>query len=104
MPHEFTKQTDETFEIWGGITNVISSEESIVIADCDVTAIDNAGNDVTATLLDLTEKVIYDTTKVKVRVKASGTVALSPYKITFLIKTDIPNTFEVDVFLKIKDR
>lgn len=48
-------------------------------------------------------KTIYDTTKVQVRVKASGEEALSPYKITFLIITDSLNKFEVDVYLRIRE-
>ncbi len=104
MTHILTKQIDETFEIWGGITNVISSGESIVIANCSVTAVDKDGTDVTADLLDSTTIAVYDTKKVRVRIKAYGTVAASPYKVTFLIVTDSPNTYEVDVFVKIKDR
>ena len=104
MPHVLTKQIDETFEIWGGITDVISSGESIVIANCTIVAVDNAGNVVTADLLDLATMAVYDTTKVRVRIKAYGTVAASPYKVTFLMVTNSPNTYEVDVFVKIKDR
>ena len=99
----FEKQPSETFKISVGITDVISTEESIVIADTTIVAIDCNGNDVTSTLLDLTTKTIYDTTKVQVRVKASGEEALSPYKITFLIITDSLNKFEVDVYLRIRE-
>ena len=103
MPHVFTKQIAETFKIWAGITNVISVGESIAIANCTITAYDVDGTDVTSTILDLATKAVYDTTKVEVQVKAAGVVASSPYKITFIIVTDVPNTWEVDVQLKIRD-
>ncbi len=103
MPHVLSKQENETFDIWAGITNVISVGESIDIANSTATAVDKDSTDVSADLLDLTGKAIYDTTKVQIRLKAYGTVAASPYKITFLIKTDTPNTWEVDILLKIKD-
>lgn len=104
MPHTLTKQINETFEIWGGITNVIASGESIVIANCTVVAVDKDDTDVTATLLDVSTIAVYDTTKVRVRIKAAGTVAASPYKVTFLIKTNEPNTYEIDIFIVIKNR
>jgi len=101
--HTLVKQPGETFWIRGGITNVISGEESIVIGSCSVTAVDVNGSNA-ADIIDAAGIAVDDTTKVKVRVKKDTTIeAESPYKITFKIVTDGGNTWEVDVYLQIRD-
>ncbi len=99
--HQFIKQTTEKFYIYGGITNVILTDDTIVIGSCSVVALDNADTVVTATILDTDTLAVYDTTKVKVKLKAAGTEALSPYKITFIIVTSSGESYEVDVFMTI---
>jgi hypothetical protein len=106
MPHVVDgKQPAEKFFIWGGITNVISTGEAIVIENCSVTAVDSEGTDVTSTFLTAATLAVYDTTKIRVQLKSDGgTEALSPYKVTFIIATDGGNEWEVDVFVVIKDQ
>jgi len=72
-----------------------------VIGLCSVTVLDNADVDVTTTIVDSSTLAVYDTTKVKVLLKAAGTEALSPYKITFTIGTSSLESYEVDIFMTI---
>lgn len=97
--HQFTKQTRETFYIYGGITNVIATGDAINVDGSSVIVLDNSGEDATSTIV--TSLSLYETTKVKTKVEAAGTEVLSPYKITFLIATEAGEVYEVDVFMTI---
>jgi hypothetical protein len=46
---------------------------------------------------------VQDTTKLKTTVKAAGTAAASPYKITFTAVTSLGNTYEIDGKIRVVD-
>jgi hypothetical protein len=102
--NQLVKQSRETFSIYGGITNVAATGETILIGTSSVECFDKNGDSASA-LLQGNPSVSADGLKLYQRIKASeGTEALSPYKFSFLMGTNQNNTFEKDVFLYIKDR
>lgn len=98
---EFSKQPNEKFMIWGDITDVIESGDSIKAASSSLTAVTSIGTDVTATVIDSTAATASGY-KFGSRVQA-GTEAQSPYQITFNIYTTNGDKFEIDVKMKIED-
>lgn len=101
---QVVKQSRETFSIYGGITNVAETGETIAIGTSSVICQDVNG-DAAAALLSGSPSVSDDGLKLYQRIAASqGTEALSPYAVIFLMGTTDGNIYEKDVFLYIKDR
>lgn len=98
----FYKQPAESFFIDANFEDVLTTGEDIILNSSDIVAEDKDGTDVTATVLDTSVKYILDATKLAVRVQ-NGSEAASPYKITFTIVTDLGNTWEVDVELRVEE-
>lgn len=105
----FAKQPNEEFYIYGSILLNQDADERIVVASSSVSAVDAAGDDATAIVLDATTKQIYTDPQgsytrnaLAIRVQA-GTEALSPYKITFLLVTNKGNTYEQDVRMAVRN-
>ena len=101
MADGFTKQIAEEFTISAQFSNALETGESIDVSNSSVTAEDLNGDDATDSVLTSSSKTV-DGTKLKVRVEG-GTVTLSPYKITFLITTNLNNIYELDVFMTVAD-
>jgi hypothetical protein len=101
---QLTKQTSETFSIYGGITNVAQTGEQIIAGTSEVTCQDKDGTNA-PDLLSGSPSVSSDGLKLYQRIKASeGTEELSPYCITFKMGTNQNNLFEKDAFLYIKEK
>jgi len=98
----FTKQSYEEFVITGDFSNVLSTGEKIT-GTPTVSAIDNSGADVKTTVTDQTTITSNDS-QVSVLVRA-GSVASSPYKITFNVVTDSTpaHKWELDVSMEIDE-
>ena len=96
----FNKQTWEEFEITGDFSRVMTDGETIESTSSSVVAYDKDGTDVSATIIPVAPT--YAAQTVKVFVKA-GTNAASPYKITFKVKTNSNNKWELDVRCYVKD-
>ncbi len=93
------KQGYERYFIYGDFAEVMADDETITVHD--VTALDNAGNDVTADVIDV-GTVYVDSMKLYVRIK-DGDESLSPYKVTIRIETSTGNRWEVDGAIKVKE-
>ena len=98
----FEKQISEEFTISGGISDVAITGETVILAGSSVSATDKDGTDASSAVL-YGSNISVSTTFLKVKVKA-GTVALSPYKITFKMVTSEDNLYEKDVLMYIKER
>jgi len=98
----FTKQNSETFFISVDFTDVLETDETIVVGSCTVVAKDVAGADTSSGVLAAGSIAVGDAADgttdgvLKIKVKA-GTEALSPYKITFTAVTSLNNTWEKDI-------
>lgn len=101
MPDGFTKQPSEAFTIQASFTNVLDTGETITLGNSTVIALDNAGVDVTATVIFTGSKSV-DGVYLKAKVQG-GTEAASPYKITFLASTSLSNVYEKDVLMTVAD-
>ena len=93
------KQPNESFPVFGDFVNVLIAEETLTIGSCSVTVLDSAGADVTTSLCQ--GLLVFDTTKLKTLLKKAGTEAASPYKITFIAKTNLNNEYEIDGKLRV---
>lgn len=107
---EFEKQSWEKFPIYGSILNVQDPTETVVLATSTVAAVDNAGADVSTTVLDSATKVLgtdpdgsYSDNMLGIKVQA-GEEDKSKYKITFKMITSLGNQYEVDVKMKVKEQ
>ncbi|MDY6957797.1 MAG: hypothetical protein SVK08_01435 [Halobacteriota archaeon] len=98
----FSKQNYETFTVAANFTNVMNSDETIVLASSDVVAEDKDGNDVSDTVLVSGSKAV-DGFNLKIRVQA-GTAASSPYKITYKAVTNVGEQYEVDQFMEVEEK
>jgi len=98
----FYKQPDETFFVAANYVDVLSTGETIVVGNSEVSAVDEDDNDATGDILEVASLVVQDTTKLAVRVKA-GVETGSPYKITINGVTSLSNNFEVDIEMRIED-
>ncbi len=98
-----TKQSYETFIIAVDFGNNMTTDEELVLASCDVSAMKSGGvaGDSTSTVLTVAQKAV-DGTLLQIRVKA-GVEADSPYKITFKGVTDLANQWEKDINLTIEE-
>lgn len=94
----FTKQISEEFPVEIDFSANMATGE--VISSETISAIDNAGNDATADILENPQNDGAQAALVQV---IAGTAALTPYKITFVVVTDAGNTWEHDVLMKIKE-
>ena len=88
------KQPDESFPIYADFVNVLATSEDLDILGSTVTVVDKDGTDVTTDMV--IGLSVYDDTKLKTQLKAYGTAAASPYKVTFLAATSLDNIYEVD--------
>jgi len=101
MSDGFSKQIAEEFTIGADFANALDSGESIVLGSSSVVAEDV--NEAVATDDVITSgSITVSGTKLKVRIEG-GTVALSPYKLTFLIVTSLNNIYEKDVLMTVLD-
>lgn len=104
----FTKQNYEQFFIQGDVVDVLEDGENIDLTNATVIATDKNGEVVTSSILQTASKALGDSpdggtdNAVKIRVQ-EGVEALSPYKITFRIPTDLNNRFEIDLKMKLKE-
>jgi hypothetical protein len=98
----FEKQSVEEFTISAGFTSVALTGEIAVLSGSSVTAVDKNGASASSDVLYGANISVSGTT-LRVKVKA-GTEALSPYKITFVIKTSEGNIYEKDILMYIKER
>lgn len=102
--NQLTKHTDESFAIYGGITNVAVDGESIVGGSSSVECTDVNGDDASA-MKQGSPTVSTNGLRLYQRIKkGEGTEVLSPYKFVFEMYTSEGNTFVKHVFLYIKDR
>lgn len=93
--HRFEKEPWESYLISGDFQNVIEdSGESIVLGSSTVTAVDKDGTDASADILDGAPSTLGDYLTIRVK---EGTLANSPYEITFRITTTLGNKWEMDV-------
>ncbi len=98
------KQTWERYFIAGSILRVQQDgSEKVSLANSVVTAIDNAGDDVSTTLLAQATKTLdndpkggYVDNMLSIRL-FDGDPDLQPYKVTFRMETTLGNRFEVDM-------
>jgi hypothetical protein len=98
------KQIYERYYISGSILGVQENvNEKIVLGSSTVAAIDNAGDDVSTTLLeqatkrlDNDPKGLYIGNMLSIRVRG-GDPDLSPYQVTFKMETNYGNRFEADM-------
>ena len=97
------KQEFERYFVHGDFSAVLDTDETLDIANIEttVTAIDNTGDDATATIIDDASRYV-DGSSLYVRIK-DGTEAESPYKITIRVETSKGNRWEVDGLIKIKE-
>lgn len=96
------KQGYESFKIDSDFVNVLVEDESIILANSSVIAVDKDGVDASSEVLDVSTLAVFGS-KLVVRVRA-GDEAHSPYKITFYAQTDLLNKWEIDVRLRIRER
>ena len=94
----FTKQSYEDFPISADFSKDMATGETLISQT--ITAIDNAGDDATASILSTPTND--GATQALIRVFA-GTEALSPYKVTFRVVTSIGNKWELDIKMKVKE-
>ena len=97
------KQGFERYFVHGYFSAVLDVDETLDIANVEttVTAIDNAGADATATIIDDASRYV-DGSNLYVRIK-DGTEGESPYKITIRVETSKGNRWEIDGLVKIKE-
>ena len=98
----FEKQPWESFSIEGGFTDLAIAGELAVEVGSSVACADNEGTDVTSDILWSNDLAV-EGAKLKVKVRQAGSEALSPYKITFKIKSSEDNFFEVDCEMIVKE-
>ncbi len=101
MADGFTKQIAEEFTIGADFDNVLDAGETIVLGSSSVVA-EDINEEVATDGVLTTGSISVDGTSLKIRVEA-GTIALSPYKITFLITTSLNNVYEKDVLMTVLD-
>jgi hypothetical protein len=99
-----SKQPYESFIGYGEFSNVMETGETISLGDSAVTATDKDDVDVTADILSGSAAVYDDDDdnpwRLGMRI-VDGTVALSPYKVTFKIVTSLSNKWEVDMYIEV---
>jgi len=94
----FYKQISEEFPIGADFSENMESTETI--SSQTISAVDTAGADATA---DILENPTNDGAQMAlIKVKA-GTEALSPYKITFKVTTSLGYKWELDVEMQINE-
>ena len=105
-----TKQSWEEYPIAGSILNVQKDgNEKVLLSSGIIEAVDNAGEDALATVIDMPTKSLdddpdgnYTDNMLSVKCKG-GTEAGSPYIVTFKMPTTEGNKWEVDMKLVIKE-
>ena len=95
------KQPNELFTIAGEFDDVLDTDETIVLGSSSATAIDGAGTDCSATFV-VPGSIAVSGTQLRCKIQG-GTVALTPYKVTFLAGTSLGNVYEVDAITTIVD-
>lgn len=95
------KQPSEKYPVSADFVNVLAADETLVIGSCSVTVVDVAGVDVTTDMVQGLS--VQDVTRLKTTLKAAGTEAASPYKITFIGVTDQGHTYEIDGKIRVVD-
>jgi len=97
----FTKQSYESMIISANFENNMETDETLVLASCEVTAADVDGADASSTVLGSGSKAVSGSA-LQIRVQA-GSEASSPYKITFKALTSLNNKWEKDVQMTITE-
>ena len=99
----FSKLPYESFTINGSFEYVIGTGEELSLASCDVVAEDKNGNDATDTVLVNGSKTVSsDGLKLHIKVQG-GTVAGSPYKITYKGVTDVGEDYYIVQYMEIEE-
>ena len=93
------KQPDESYPVYADFVNVLATGETLDLTSCDVKVEDSAGVDTTDTMV---VGLSIQTTKLKTQLQL-GTVAASPYKITFTGITNLNNIYEIDGKIRVVD-
>ena len=100
----FSKQAYEKFTVGADFSNVMDTDESISVSSSEVVAVDNAGTDVSDTVLVSGSKAVDSTgQQLNIRVQA-GTESGSPYKITYKAVTDVGEYYEIDQYMQVKEK
>jgi hypothetical protein len=95
------KQPSESYPVYADFVNVLITGETLELTSCDVKVYDVNGLDVTDDMvLGLSTS---ETTKLKTQLSAAGSVAASPYKITFTAITSLGNIYEIDGKIRVVD-
>ena len=108
MTNNFFKQPSEEFFIYGSILN-IQKDNEVVLDTSSVAVEDKDGTDVSSTIIMTGSEGLYsdpdgDYVNNAWRVGIQGGVAASsPYKITFLLDTNLNNVYEIDVVMSIRE-
>jgi len=93
VPQEIEKYADETFFIGGDISLVKEDTEIITLAGSSVVAVDKRGD--ASNVIDGSSLVLASSnTILKARLR-NGTPQLSPYTVTFYMKTSLDNLWGV---------
>ena len=100
-PNYFEKSPWESFTVYGDFSNVMASDETIVLASSSILIEDKNGDDVTDTVLVTSSEVVSGFT-LRGRVQA-GSESLSPYKITYKAITSASEQYSVEQFMNVKE-
>jgi hypothetical protein len=109
MAVDITKQGYEEFRIDVDFGANMAADETLVLADCEIEAVDVDGEDaLTDVVDDSTLAVItgWESLKAEAGLQVlikGGDEDVSPYKITFKAVTSEDNKWEKDIFMKIKE-
>ena len=100
----FTKQNYEQFYIAGDISDFVESGEAISLTESSVVAEDKDSVDVSSVVLEQATKSLFNN-DLYLRIRCrEGAEAVSPYKITFRIKTTLDNRWEIDARMLITEQ
>jgi hypothetical protein len=94
----FYKQPSESFVIAANYDTVLVDGETLLVGDCEITATDKNGADVTSSVISGKE---VDGAYLKTTVLGDTEITLQPYKITFVAMTSLGNIFEVDAKMNV---
>jgi len=107
---DIIKQSYEEFRVDVDFGLNMAAGETLQLGSCSVVCIDNDGDVVTATLLDIAEMTLVTGTEselplagLQVLIKG-GSEAASKYKYTFKGVTSLGHKWEKDLSLKVKER
>ena len=110
----FYKQPWESYIMGVDFSWAMETGESLVVAECTITATDKDGTDASAAVIDNSDKAVTTadadditttpvTNAMLVTRILGGTVALSKYLITYRGVTNFDNNYECDLRMQIKE-